>query len=661
VLAADGSGFDTSAVSHPSVIKDGSTYVMYYTGWNGSTPSVGCATSTSASFSSVTRDACTVLAGTASTFDAAGIKDPVVIKVASGDYRMLYTGLESTLDGPIERVGYATSADGLNWTKQGLVLNPSQQPYGEDEIGVEPTGMLLNGTTLHVYTSGIDRTGRTRGDHETTAYPTPGSPTAGVPNAWATYQLGDASTTVRDFRSITRASSGGAVTLWMSFLQPYSSAGNEFWSAYFPVTLSNPTEALNFLLTVRGVRWQARLSEPSGAPSLDNVAISHAPVSFSPAGSATTTDISPPPGQPISAWGDLIVNTTLFSPAGGGSGGGTVTVRDSSSGAPLATQALSTGGDTTLSLAGVAPAAHPALRITLDLTSDGSATPLVRSLKVLYNAGAKPAPALTLTTPTPVITFGQQATLIGSLSQAGTPLASQTVSLLQQPAGASAFAPLASPTTDAGGSYQMQVSPNVTTTYGAGYTGVSTNPTVSIAVRHLVSFKAVRKGSKGLFSGKLAPVEPRHPIQIMRLSSGAWVPFAATSTSSTSTFKLTKVIKTCQRYTFKAVAPADAQHQAGESAPLQVEHHRLTLNVAVRSWRATFTGKVAPTHPGKVVLIQVKNGIRFVTFAKVKLSKRSTFTLIKRLKRGRHTFRASLPTDRCHFGGVSRARAVSVK
>src|SRR5207247_8999281 len=32
LLAGDGSGFDANAVTHPSVIKDGANYVMYYTG-----------------------------------------------------------------------------------------------------------------------------------------------------------------------------------------------------------------------------------------------------------------------------------------------------------------------------------------------------------------------------------------------------------------------------------------------------------------------------------------------------------------------------------------------------------------------------------------------------------------------------------------------------
>ena len=89
----------------------------------------------------------------------------------------------------------------------------------------------------------------------------------------------------------------------MSFLQPYSGDGDEFWSDYFPVTVAGPSEALNFLLTVHGVRWQARLSAPADAPVLDKVELTHAPVSFSPTGSAIDHARSgPPPVGVVNAW-----------------------------------------------------------------------------------------------------------------------------------------------------------------------------------------------------------------------------------------------------------------------------------------------------------------------------------------------------------------------
>jgi predicted GH43/DUF377 family glycosyl hydrolase len=667
VLQADGSGFDADGVAHPSVVKDGSSYVAYYTGYGAGTTAIGRASSSSASLTSPTRGASPVLAaGAAGSFDAAGVKDPVVIRLGASDYRMIYTGLETAADGrTIERLGYATSSDGTSWSKQGLVQNPSLAAYAADEVGVEATGLVDDsaGATLHVFTSGVDRTGRTRGGHATTALPT----VAGaIPSGWATYRLGGPDTTVRDFRAITRTSSGDGVTLWMSFLQPYSSAGSEFWSDPFPVTVDSATEALRFLLTVRGVRWQARLAGPDGYRALDRVDITHAPVSFTPAGGATTTNITPPSGQATTRWGDLTVESSLFSPTGGGSGGGTVTVRDAGSGAALASQTLNTSGTTTIPLAGIAAAAHPALRVGFALTSvGGAATPLVQSLKVLYNAAAPPpppppAPALTLTAAPTTIVFGQQATLSGQLTRAGAPLAGAAVALLAQPAGAAAFAPLASAVTGTAGTYASTVTPSATTSYRASFPGVATQPTAQVAVEHLVRLKVRRSGRRGRFSGSIGPVHADKPVVIEQLKRGAWAPLTTVTTTSTSTFALARKLKACKRYRFRATTAADAAHLAGVSATVRVAPHRVTLKLARKGRRVTFTGKVRPPHPGKTLVLRVRRGTSFARFAKVRISKRSTFKLARRLKPGGYSFRAELPRDRCHFAGKSRVRSVTV-
>ncbi|HEX6228932.1 MAG TPA: hypothetical protein VFZ41_05655 [Solirubrobacterales bacterium] len=424
ILAPDGGGFDASGVSHPSIIED-TDYVLYYTGTaSGGATAIGRAVSPAANGpdgpfgagSQITLDG-------SQTCDPNGARDPVVVKAGAGDYRMLYTGLEKLEGRTIERGCYATSEDGVSWTRQGVALNPSQLPHSADEAGVEPTGMLIDGSTVHVFSSGVDRTGRTRGGHATGAFPTPTEPVSGIPNGWATYQLGNESTTVRDFRSITRTSSGSTVTLWMSFEQPYSSggSGNQFWSDYFPVTVENANEALSFLLTVRGVRWQARLSDPSGNPALDKVEIEHAPVQFTPAGSATTHEISPPEGVTAANWASLTVSGEEFSPTGAGTASGTVKVLSADGIQELAAKALSTNGDTTIDLSGVSTQSHPSLRVRLDLSSAApfSATPLVRSLKVLYNTGSPPPPppppAPAPPPPPPVVKcLGKTATIVGT-------------------------------------------------------------------------------------------------------------------------------------------------------------------------------------------------------------------------------------------------------
>ena len=665
LLAGDGSGFDANAVGHPTVIKDGATYIMYYAGTASGVSKIGRATASSPA-GPFTRDATATLdTGAAGSFDASSVKDPVVIKDGS-TYRMLYTGVE-TLDGEkIERVGYATSSDGVTWTKHGVVLNPSQEPYAEDETGVEATGMLVDGSTLHVWSNGLDRDGRTGGDHATAAHPLTGSPTSGIPNGWATYQLGDSSTSPRDFRSIERTSSS-TVELWMSFLQPYSQAGNEYWSDFFPVTVANNPETLNFLLTVRGVRWQARLSAPGTTPSLDKVEISHAPVSFSPSGSSTTGSIAPPAGTAVTSWTSLTVSAELFSPGGGGSGSANLRVLDASSGEQLATSALNLNGDTGVALGGISPQAHPALRLVFELSSDGQATPLVNSFKLVYNSGAPPAPppppapVLTLTTSTPVVVFGQAATLTGTLSQGGAPMPGQSVALLGQEIGASAFGPLASATTDGAGAYTSAVRPKKRTTYKASYAGAAGEPTVSVAVKHLVKLRVRRRGTRGTFTGSVGPRHPGRVVVIEKRASGRWVKFATLKTNRKSLYSTVKRLKRRAKYQFRARTAADTDHLAGVSKVALVDAQKVSLSATVKGRTVTLSGRVTPSHPGQAVVIKVQKGGSFVRFAKLKLSRRSTFVLKRRLARGTYAFRADRPGDRDHFPGKSPVRTVSVR
>lgn len=544
VLAASGSGFDASGVSHPSVIKDGSTYVMYYTGTDSSgATSIGRATSATAGGTFVAGAGAILSPGAAGTFDASGVKDPVVVKVAAGDYRMLYTGVDA--DG-IERVGLATSTDGSTWTKKGVVLDPSLTPFAADESGVEPTGMLVDGATLHVWTSGIDRTGRTRGEHATTNFPT----TSGsVPGGWATYQLGDSSTTIEDFRQIARTSSG-AVALSMSFLQPYSGGGNDFWSDYFPVTVSSPSQALNFLLTVHGVRWRAQLTTPSSSPSLNTVQLTSAPVSFASSGSASSGPVGAAPGRVVTAWGSLVVDTSLFSPGGSGTGSGTVQVLDATSGQLLASATLNTSGATTVSLASVSATSHPTIRVVFALQSSGQATPLVHSFTVSYTTQV--ASSLTLVASPLKVVFGKAVTLGGLLDAGGAALAGQSVVLSSQPFGASAFTQLATLTTSTAGAYKTTSKPKKQTAYQASATGVAVPPTVTVKVAQLLKLSVRRRGGKVYFKGSLGPKRRRRVIVIQVRAGRHWKKLARVRTTKRSTFKVGRALKRGHVYRFRA-------------------------------------------------------------------------------------------------------------
>jgi len=654
VLAGDGSGFDADGVSHPSVLKDGATYVMYYSGMDGGgTSRIGRATSASAG-SGFTAGASAVLdVGAAGAFDSASVKDPVVVKVAASDYRMLYTGVDA--DG-IERVGYATSSDGITWSKQGVVLNPSLAAFEEDETGVEATGMLLDGSTMHIWTSGVDRTGRTRGDHETIAFPTPGTPQPGVPSGWATYQLGSAATTVRDFRQIARASSGSAVALRMSFLQPYSSGGNEFWSDYFPVTTASASEALNFLLTVHGVRWRAQLSTPAASPSLDSVQLTHAPVSFAASGGAVTGAIGAAAGRAVTAWGSLTVNTSLFSPGGGGSGSGTVRVLDAATNQQLASAPLNTGGDATLSLAAIPAASHQALKLAFDLQSNGQASPRVNSFKVLYTTQAASL-VLTLAASSPSVVYGKAVTLTGSLVQGLATLVGLPVGLWAQPLGATSFTQVATLTTGTGGTFSVAQKPTKKTVYKATYSGTAA-PSVTVSVAHLLMLSVVRKGSKGTIRGRLAPSHPGRLVVVQMSTGSSWKTIAKLKTSKRSAFTAVRKLKPKAKYKFRARTAADKDHLAGLSAVFYLNRMKVSLAVKLAGRKATFSGVVKPGHKGRYVIVQRLAGTTWVAIGKAKLSASSTYRLTKTLAPGTYDLRAVTLSDRDHWGGESRTRHV---
>jgi predicted GH43/DUF377 family glycosyl hydrolase len=114
-IAADGGS--PVALATPCVIKDGDTYKMWYgrLAVNGSAIAytIGYATSPDGVAWTVAGSGGAVLtAGAAGKFDSAGVFFPSVVKDGS-TYRMWYSGQAE--DGGL--IGYATSADGVAWTR----------------------------------------------------------------------------------------------------------------------------------------------------------------------------------------------------------------------------------------------------------------------------------------------------------------------------------------------------------------------------------------------------------------------------------------------------------------------------------------------------------------------------------------------------------------
>ncbi len=105
--------WDSQIIGSACVILDGITYKAWYTGYNGNVFSICYATSADGiTWGNKTR---VFWPSAAPAWDSFMVGAPWVVKVGA-TYHMYYTGSKADL---IAQIGHATSADGINWTRQG--------------------------------------------------------------------------------------------------------------------------------------------------------------------------------------------------------------------------------------------------------------------------------------------------------------------------------------------------------------------------------------------------------------------------------------------------------------------------------------------------------------------------------------------------------------
>lgn len=95
-----------------------------------------------------------VLTGSA-PYDSGGALLPAVLK-EGGTYKLWYTAIGSD---NVERIAYATSPDGLTWNKQGVVLSPDQ---GWEGKALSAPSVIKDGGTYKMWYDGRDSSGTTR-------------------------------------------------------------------------------------------------------------------------------------------------------------------------------------------------------------------------------------------------------------------------------------------------------------------------------------------------------------------------------------------------------------------------------------------------------------------------------------------------------------------
>jgi predicted GH43/DUF377 family glycosyl hydrolase len=147
VLSPGATGaWDAKGVYYAAVIKDGTTYKMWYTGVNASNiGQVGYATSPNGT-------AWTKYAGnpvvTTGSWDSTYVGQVSVIKIGS-TYYMWYRGGSSTGGA----IGYATSPDGITWTKGPIAIDGGSGDFDTTPASPE---VIFDGTTYHMFYTGCD-------------------------------------------------------------------------------------------------------------------------------------------------------------------------------------------------------------------------------------------------------------------------------------------------------------------------------------------------------------------------------------------------------------------------------------------------------------------------------------------------------------------------
>jgi predicted GH43/DUF377 family glycosyl hydrolase len=140
--------YDSYGAMNPSVIKDGTQYKMWYVCYNNAVYRIAQATS----FNGVAwgKQGVVLSPGTAGSYDSANLGGCSVM-YENGTYKMWYTGNNGTSN----RILYATSANGIAWTKQGVAINLGPAGSYDDRHALTPSVSRIGGE-YRMWYSGSD-------------------------------------------------------------------------------------------------------------------------------------------------------------------------------------------------------------------------------------------------------------------------------------------------------------------------------------------------------------------------------------------------------------------------------------------------------------------------------------------------------------------------
>jgi len=162
VASGTSGSFDQNEVAKGAVIKDGSTYKLWYTGKNASgTYQIGYATSNDGSTWSK-HGAPVLTPGSAGSWDSVQVGTPSVVKDGSV-YKMWYSGTNNASGTSVRnsQIGYATSNDGISWSRSSSstpVLSLGASGAWDSYNIFLPAVVKVNDTDYRMWFTGVNAT-----------------------------------------------------------------------------------------------------------------------------------------------------------------------------------------------------------------------------------------------------------------------------------------------------------------------------------------------------------------------------------------------------------------------------------------------------------------------------------------------------------------------
>jgi hypothetical protein len=212
-----------------------------------------------------------------------------------------------------------------------------------------------------------------------------------------------------------------------------------------------------------------------------------------------------------------------------------------------------------------------AAAITTTLTLTGPNAPQTVALE----AGTQTT--LTLARPRKRIGYGATAKLTGKLEDAGGPLSSQTVTLVQHAPGSDRTSAVASARTGRSGTVTFKVKPKADTDYSLAFAGAdgldgassaSQEVQVAAAVRAHLAPRRAAPGTKVAVTGTVAPAEPHAKLTLEERHGRAWRTVATARLGRKGTFQLTLHAGSPGSEHLRVTVAATSHNAAGTSPTL---------------------------------------------------------------------------------------------